>query len=405
MAATAATAPQVLVLVLNAGSSSLKYQVVDPASGRAPVRGIVERIGSGEARLTHADAGGPTTSGLDADDHRAALAAVHDALDGSGIGAGDLAAVGHRVVHGGPRLTRAHVVDDGVLAEIERLARLAPLHNPPAVDGIRSARAAYPAVPQVAAFDTAFFASLPPAAATYAVDRGLLEREEVRRYGAHGISHEYVAGEAARFLGRSPDDASLIVLHLGNGASAAAVRDGRPLETSMGLTPLEGLVMGTRAGDLDPGILLHLMRHAGLDLDALEDLLHHRSGLEGLAGRHDFRDLLGAVDAGDDAARTAYDVYCHRLRKYVGAYLAVLGGADAVVFTAGVGEHVARLRADALAGLSALGISVDPARNGAPATGPRRISPDTSPVAVLVVPTNEELSIARQAVAVLADPL
>jgi len=192
-----------------------------------------------------------------------------------------------------------------------------------------------------------------------------------------------------------------VVLHPGNGASAAAVRAGRPVDTSMGLTPLEGLVMGTRAGDLDPGILLHLMRHAGLDLDALEDLLHHRSGLEGLAGRHDFRDLLAAVDGGDEAARTAYDVYCHRLRKYVGAYLAVLGGADAVVFTAGIGEHVARLRADALAGLSRLGISVDPARNEALATGPRRISPDDSPVAVLVVPTNEELSIARQAVALL----
>lgn len=387
------------VLVLNAGSSSLKYQVVDPASGAAPVHGIVERIGSGSARLTHADASGEGTQDLDADDHRAALAAVHDALERSGIGESDLRAVGHRVVHGGPRLTRAHLVDDAVLAEIEHLARLAPLHNPPAVEGIRSAQAAYPGLPQVAAFDTAFFADLPPTAATYAVDRALLEREEVRRYGAHGISHEYVAAEAARFLGRP--DAALVVLHLGNGASAAAVRAGRPVDTSMGLTPLEGLVMGTRAGDLDPGILLHLMRHAGLDLDALEDLLHHRSGLEGLAGRHDFRDLLAAVDAGDEAARTAYDVYCHRLRKYVGAYLAVLGGADAVVFTAGIGEHVARLRADALGGLTRLGFSVDPARNEAPATGPRRISPDDSPVAVLVVPTNEELSIARQAVALL----
>lgn len=387
------------VLVLNAGSSSLKYQVVDPASGAAPVHGIVERIGSGSARLTHADASGAGTQDLDVDDHRAALAAVHDALERSGIGESDLRAVGHRVVHGGPRLTRAHLVDDAVLTEIEHLARLAPLHNPPAVEGIRSAQAAYPGLPQVAAFDTAFFADLPPAAATYAVDRALLEREEVRRYGAHGISHEYVAAEAARFLGRP--DAALVVLHLGNGASAAAVRAGRPVDTSMGLTPLEGLVMGTRAGDLDPGILLHLMRHAGLDLDALEDLLHHRSGLEGLAGRHDFRDLLAAVDAGDEAARTAYDVYCHRLRKYVGAYLAVLGGADAVVFTAGIGEHVPRLRADALAGLTRLGISVDPARNEASATGPRRISPDDSPVAVLVVPTNEELSIARQAVALL----
>ena len=387
------------VLVLNAGSSSLKYQVVDPASGEAPVHGIVERIGSGSARLTHEDRSGEAVRDLDADDHRAALAAVHDALEKSGVGESDLLAVGHRVVHGGPHLTRAVVVDDDVLAEIEHVARLAPLHNPPAVDGIRSARTAYPDLPQVAAFDTAFFAGLPPAAATYALDRSLAEREQVRRYGAHGISHEYVAAEAARLLDRP--GARLIVLHLGNGASAAAVRGGRPVDTSMGLTPLEGLVMGTRAGDLDPGILLHLMRHAGLGLDDLEDLLHHRSGLEGMAGRHDFRDLLAAVDAGDDAARTAYDVYCHRLRKYVGAYLAVLGGADAVVFTAGIGEHVARLRADALAGLTALGIEVDPARNEAASTAPRLVSPDDSPVAVLVVPTNEELAIARQAVALL----
>jgi acetate kinase len=295
------------------------------------------------------------------------------------------------------------VVDDEVLTEIEHAARLAPLHNPPAVQGIRSARAAYPELPQVAAFDTAFFADLPAPASTYALDRDLAAREEIRRYGAHGISHRYVAAEAARFLGG--DDLRIITLHLGNGASAAAVLGGRPRDTSMGLTPLEGLVMGTRGGDLDPGILLHLLRHAGLDVDGLDDLLEHRSGLQGLAGRHDFRDLLAAVDGGEAAARAAYDVYCHRLRKYVGAYLAVLGGADAVAFTAGIGEHVPRLRADALAGLEPLGIAVDPARNSAPGSGPRRISPDGSPVAVLVVPTNEELAIAREVVAVLGRQL
>jgi acetate kinase len=314
--------------------------------------------------------------------------------------------VGHRVVHGGARLTRPHLVDDDVIAAIEHAARLAPLHNPPAIEGIRSARSAYPSLPQVADFDTGFFADLPPAAATYALPRELAGREEIRRYGAHGISHQHVAGEAARLLGRAGDpDLRLVTLHLGNGASAAAVRGGRPVETSMGLTPLEGLVMGTRAGDLDPGILLHLLRHAGLGVEELDDLLEHRAGLEGLAGCHDFRDLLAAVDAGAEAARRAYDVYCHRLRKYVGAYAAVLGGLDALVFTAGVGEHVARLRADALAGLSGLGIAVDPGRNDAPADGPRRISPDDSPVAVLVVPTDEELAIARATVAVLADDL
>ncbi|NYD40359.1 acetate/propionate family kinase [Nocardioides panaciterrulae] len=387
------------VLVLNAGSSSLKYRVVDPASGAAPVRGLVERLGSGDAQLTHTDADGEHETALDGDDHAAALAAVHDALAASGVEEGSLVAVGHRVVHGGARLTRPHLVDDEVLADIEHAARLAPLHNPPALEGIRSARATYPSLPQVACFDTAFFADLPAAAATYALDRELAGREEIRRYGAHGISHEYVAGEAARLLGRP--DARLITLHLGNGASAAAVRAGRPVETSMGLTPLEGLVMGTRGGDLDPGILLHLLRHARLDADGLDDLLEHRSGLQGLAGCHDFRDLLAAVDAGSVAARTAYDVYCHRLRKYVGAYTAVLGGLDGLVFTAGVGEHVARLRADALAGLQVLGLEVDPARNTAPADGPRPISPDDSPVTVLVVPTDEELAIARATVALI----
>jgi acetate kinase len=390
------------VLVLNAGSSSVKYQVVDPASGTAPVHGLVERIGSGGARITHTGPDGEQERDLDADDHAAALAAVHDLLEEEGVEESRLLAVGHRVVHGGPRLVRAHLVDDEVLAEIERLARLAPLHNPPAVAGLRSARAAYPHLPQVAVFDTAFFAGLPAAAATYALDREVADREEIRRYGAHGISHEYVAREAARFLGRDPAGLATIVLHLGNGASAAAIRGGRPVETSMGLTPLEGLVMGTRAGDLDPGILLHLLRHGDLDLAGLEDLLHHRSGLQGLAGRHDFRDLLAAADGGDEDARTAYDVYCHRLRKYVGAYLAVLGGADALVFTAGIGEHVARLRADSLAGLERLGIELDPARNEAGAAGARPISTDSSAVTVLVVPTNEELSIARQAVALLA---
>ena len=389
------------VLVLNAGSSSLKYQVVDPASGEAPVRGHVERIGSEHAAVTHTGPDGEERRDLAADDHGTALAAMHDLLEGSGVRAADLAAIGHRVVHGGPRLVRAHLVDDTVLAEIDHLARLAPLHNPPAAAGIRSARATYPDLPQVAVFDTAFFADLPPAAATYAIDADLAAREDVRRYGFHGISHEYVAREAARVLGREPGDLAQIVLHLGNGASASAIRGGRPLDTSMGLTPLEGLVMGTRGGDLDPGVLLHLMRHGGVDLDALEDLLHHRSGLEGLAGRHDFRDLTDALDRGDERAHTAYEVYCHRLRKYVGAYLAVLGGADAITFTAGIGEHVPRLRADSLAGLERLGIEVDPARNTADATGARRISTASSPVAVLVVPTNEELSIARQAIALL----
>lgn len=367
--------PDAPVLVLNAGSSTLKYRVVDPVSGRSPAGGVVERL----------DDGG----------HRAALVRMHEDLERQGVRAGDLAAVGHRVVHGGARLVAPTVVDDDVLREIDDLARLAPLHNPPAAAGIRSAREQYPALPQVAVFDTGFFADLPPAAATYAIDHELAAREGIRRYGAHGISHRYVAGAVAAHLGRDLATLDQVVLHLGNGASASAIAGGRPVDTSMGLTPLEGLVMGTRGGDLDPGVLLHLQRHAGLGVDDLEDLLHHRSGLVGISGTSDFRDLEDAVDAGDPRARLAYDVCCHRLRRYVGAYLAVLGGADVLTFTAGVGEHSPRLRWDTLQGLERLGVVLDAARNDAPATGARTISADDSPVTVLVVPTDEELAIAR----------
>jgi acetate kinase len=370
------------VLVLNAGSSSLKYRVLDP-DDRAVVAGTVERVDE---------------TGWDD-----AFSGVASALAEAGVDPGDLLAAGHRVVHGGDRYTEPTLVDGEVERGIEELVALAPLHNPPALAGIRATREAFPGLRQVAVFDTAFFAGLPAEAATYAVDRAVAERTGVRRYGAHGISHQHVAAEAARFLGRPESELALVVLHLGNGASAAAVRGGRPVDTSMGLTPLEGLVMGTRPGDVDAGVLLHLLRH-GFDTDTLEDLLHHRSGLQGLAGVHDFRDLLTAADGGDEPARRAYDVYCHRLRKYVGAYLAVLGGADAVVFTAGVGEHVPRLREDALRGLAALGIEVDPERNAAEADGPRRISARTSQVEVLVVPTDEELAIARQVRERLAGP-
>lgn len=373
-----------LVLVLNAGSSTLKYQVVDPGPGSARVTGLVDRIGSG---------GVP--------DHDAALDRMQEDLRAHDVTAQSLRGIGHRVVHGGPRLTAPELVDEDVLAEVGRASRWAPLHNPPAVAGIRSAETHFPGVPQVVAFDTAFFADLPAAAATYAIDADLTRRESIRRYGAHGISHEYVAGQAAAFLGCPPAELDQIVLHLGNGASAAAISGGRPVDTSMGLTPLEGLVMGTRGGDLDPGLLLHLLRHTDLSVDGLEDLLHHRSGLFGLTGAADFRDLERALDAGEAPAHAAYGLYCHRLRKYVGAYLAVLGGADVLTFTAGVGEHTPRLRADSLAGLERLGIVLDPDRNASSETGPRRISADSSPVEVLVVPTNEELAIARQVAVVL----
>jgi acetate kinase len=297
------------------------------------------------------------------------------------------------------------IVDDAVLQQIRDLSLLAPLHNPANATGIERAMTAFPGIPQVAVFDTAFFRDLPAAAATYAIDRAVAKEQQIRRYGFHGTSHQFVSGLVPGLLGRESAGLKQIVLHLGNGASASAVRGGTAVETSMGLTPLEGLVMGTRSGDVDPGVVFHLLRNGGMDADQVDTLLNRRSGVFGLSGVNDFRDLhkliaSGPSDAADDAA-LALDVYCHRVRKYVGAYHAVLGGADAIVFTAGVGENDAVVRARILQGLELLGISVDPARNAVRSSEPRVISPDGSAVTVLVVPTNEELAIARATVALI----
>jgi acetate kinase len=291
------------------------------------------------------------------------------------------------------------IVDDGVLRELRRLSTLAPLHNPPNVVGIEVAMAQLPDVPHVAVFDTAFFHTLPEAAATYAIDAEVARANRVRRYGFHGTSHEYVSGRTAAFLGRDLADLNQIVLHLGNGASASAIRGGRAIDTSMGMTPLEGLVMGTRSGDLDPGILLYLNRNAGMTVDEIDDLLNRHSGLKGLCGENDFRSVLKMVADGSPDAKLAYDVYVHRLRRYIGAYLVELGGVDVIAFTGGVGENNVDVRRDALAGLGRLGIVVDDTRNESPQRGERRISAEDSAVEVLVIPTDEELAIARKAVA------
>ncbi|HEY5879683.1 MAG TPA: acetate kinase, partial [Nakamurella sp.] len=311
-----------------------------------------------------------------------------------------LFAVGHRVVHGGARFGEPTLVDEKVLAEIKALSVLAPLHNPANATGIEQAMLAFPNVPQVAVFDTAFFRDLPAAAATYAIDRIVAAEHQVRRYGFHGTSHQFVSQQVAHVLGRDLTELRQIVLHLGNGASVSAIDGGRAVETSMGLTPLEGLVMGTRSGDIDPGVVFHLARTAGLSIDEIDTLLNRRSGMLGLAGVSDFRDIDRLIDDGDEDAAVAMSVYCHRVRKYVGAYLAVLGGADVITFTAGVGENAANVRATVLAGLDALGIRVDPERN-AVRGGARVISTDDSPVTVLVVPTNEELAIARATLALV----
>lgn len=371
------------IFVVNSGSSSIKYQLVDLETEQPLLSGLLERVGE---------------PGSDIPNHEAGMREVLARL-GTGH---EIAAVGHRVVHGGSLFTTATLITDEVVEQIEGLGELAPLHNPPNLLGIRAARIALPDVPHVAVFDTAFHHTLPRAAYTYAIDTELAAKYGVRRYGFHGTSHKYVSEQTAVFLDRPLADLKTIVLHLGNGASVCAVDGGVSVETSMGMTPLEGLVMGTRSGDIDPAALIHLHRVAGLDFDQLDELLNRHSGLLGMTGTGDMRDVQAAAGRGEEAAELALAVYRHRLRRYIGAYIAQLRGLDALVFTAGVGENNVLLRRRTLAGLEFLGISVDPDRNELASKEARYISPDGSPVAVLVIPTNEELEIARQVAAAVA---
>ncbi|WP_458042407.1 MULTISPECIES: acetate/propionate family kinase [Bacteria] len=403
------------ILVVNSGSSSFKYQLIDVATEDVLASGLVERIGEdlGSASHTvsaagfgHAREGEPAPTVLEATydrelpipDHTVGFAVMLEAFAQNGPSLSDKppVAVGHRVVHGGARFYEPTLITPLVEINIDELSVLAPLHNPANLQGIRAAKQAFPDIPHVAVFDTAFHQTLAPAAYTYAIDRDLAEAHRVRRYGFHGTSHKFVSEAAAHFVGRDLADLRQIVFHLGNGASVTAIRGGRSVDTSMGLTPLEGLVMGTRSGDLDPAVLIHLARRAGQSIDDLDDLLNRRSGLRGLAGVSDMRDLVARRDAGDSAAALAFDVYIHRVRAYAGAYLAQLGGVDVISFTAGVGENSVAVRAEALATLGFAGVQIDPERNAARSRGIRVISTDSSPVTVLVVPTNEELEIARQ---------
>ncbi|WHU46364.1 acetate kinase [Gordonia sp. L191] len=393
------------VLVLNAGSSSLKYQLVHPDTEVVVAEGIAERIGDHDGSITHEQGGEKTTETLELPDHLAAIRRVRELFASGGIdlASAGLSAVGHRVVHGGRTFYHPTLIDDHVISEISRISSLAPLHNPANLTGIEAAREMLPDVPSVAVFDTAFFHGLPEAAATYAIDRGVAKLHAIRRYGFHGTSHQYVSGQVPPLLGKDPSEVHQIVLHLGNGASASAIRGGDPIDTSMGMTPLEGLVMGTRSGDIDPGVVLHLHRVVKLDADQIDALLNKNSGLKGLCGDNDFRSVTERIERGDEAAKLAYDVYIHRLRRYIGSYMIDLGRVDAITFTAGVGENAAGVRADALAGLENYGIVIDPDRNAERSRTARRISTDDSAVAVLVVPTNEELAIARQAAEVVGE--
>lgn len=400
------------VLVLNSGSSSLKYQLLelhddgDAHGAAAPemlAKGSVERIGERESRSTHEVGDDEKRDDAPVADHADALRAVIDVLDGRALLDG-LGGIGHRVVHGGERFDAPTVIDDDVIATVRELTPLAPLHNPANATGMEVARELRPDVPQVAVFDTSFHRTMPPSAYRYAVPGSWYDDHGVRRYGMHGTSHAYVARRACEVLDADPARTNLITAHLGNGASITAVEAGRCVDTSMGLSPLEGLVMGTRSGDLDPTVPFHIMRSSGMSADEVEGALNTRSGLRGLADENDVRVISQRADDGDEPARLALEVMYHRLRKYIGAYTAVLGRVDVLVFTAGIGEHSPRVRAGACAGLEGLGIVLDEARNADPPAsehpdGVARISRDDSAVTVLVVPTNEELEIATQTVA------
>ena len=391
------------ILLLNCGSSSIKYQVIDADSEGVVATGIIERIGEESGTLDH-KVGGETVHHVDRGfpNHARALSYLVRVFDEHGPSLSTIKAVGHRTVHGGEAFRATVVIDDGVLEKLRELSPLAPLHNPPGIAGIEAAREALPDVPHVAIFDTAFFATLPPEAYTYAIDTELAKAHGVRKYGFHGTSHSYVSRKVAEVLGKDYSELNQIVCHLGNGASISAIRGGVAVDTSMGLTPLAGLVMGTRSGDVDPGMHAFLGRTLGLDLAGVDNLLNKKSGMLGLCGVTDFRDIGELIEADDEGATLAMDVYVHRLVSYIGSYLAVLGRVDVLTFTAGVGENDSQVRARVLERLEPLGFQLDAEANDTRSKDPRVISRPGSPVTVMVVPTNEELAMARETKAAIA---
>ena len=395
------------VLVINSGSSSIKFQIVDPTSDASAdpfVSGLVEQIGEPQGRITIKYEGQKFVVQKAVPTHADGLQETFKLLDAKGIGPTqlDIVAAGHRVVHGGMVFSEPELILDPVVDMIRDLIPLAPLHNPANIDGIEVARALLPNIPHVAVFDTGFFRDLPPAAALYAINAEVAERNLIRRYGFHGTSHEFVSSQVPELIGRDPNHTRQIVLHLGNGASASAVANGHPIDTSMGLTPLAGLAMGTRSGDIDPGIIFHLVRQGGMSIDEIDNLLNRQSGVKGLSGVNDFRELRAMIEEENENAWLAYMVYLNQLRRFIGSYMIALGRVDAITFTAGVGENDQHVRMDALDNLKMYGIEVDPEKNALPNDGPRIISTDDSKVKVLVVPTNEELAIAQKAAAVAA---
>ncbi len=393
------------ILVINCGSSSLKYQLIDSETENVLAKGLCERIGI-DGALTHQPAGKDKIKSTPAmPNHKVAIQLVIDQLTDAENGVvkslDEISAVGHRVVHGGEKFTSSCVITEDVIKEIEACNVFAPLHNPAALIGINACKELMPGLPMVAVFDTAFHQTMPPKAYLYAIPHEYYEKYGVRRYGFHGTSHQYVAGKAAQMLGKAPEDLKLIICHLGNGASVSAVNGGKCVDTSMGLTPLEGLVMGTRSGDLDPAILEFIAEKENLSLSEVMDVLNKKSGVMGLSGvSSDFRDVKAAAEAGNETAAHALEVHRYRVAKYIGAYAAAMNGVDAIAFTAGLGENDDESRAVIAEYLGYLGAYIDPERNDVHGED-AIISTDDSKVALLCVPTNEELMIARDTAALV----
>ena len=392
-------AGEMKVLVINAGSSSIKYQLYRMPDANILARGVVERIGEDVSRLSHCYDGQTHTLEVRVEDHETGMELILNTLVSKDIGViesiSEIGAVGHRVVHGGEEFSGSVVIDEKVIASIEKFADLAPLHNPPNLTGIRAAGSHLPKAKQVACFDTAFHTTIPKVAYMYALPYEIYEKYRVRRYGFHGTSHRYVARRAAELMGKDKYDVNLITCHLGNGCSITAVKNGISIDTSMGLTPLEGLVMGTRSGDFDPAILFYLAGK-GFTVKQLDTLCNKESGLLGISGiSNDMRNLAQLADEGDKRARLAIDIFCYRIRKYIGTYTAVLGQLDAVIFTGGIGENAAEVRAKICSELELIGIEIDADKNKNTCGKQGRISTDKSRVKVFVIPTDEEAAIAK----------
>ena len=395
------------VLVINCGSSSLKYQLIDSRSEEVLAAGLCERIGI-DGRMTHTPSSGNTVVKNDPlPDHGAAIQSVLSALTDGEHGVisslGEIGAVGHRLVHGGEKFAASVIINDEVIAEVEACNDLAPLHNPANLIGVRACRQIMPDVPMVGVFDTAFHQTMPPKAYLYGIPHQYYQEHKVRRYGFHGTSHNYVSQRVHHLAELDPDNSRVIVCHLGNGASVTAVKNGKSVDTSMGLTPLEGLIMGTRSGDLDPGVIEYIAKKEHLTLEEVLKVLNKESGVLGLSGvSSDFRDLTEAMEQGNEQAAVAVEAFCYRVAKHIGAYTAALNGVDAIVFTAGIGENAAHIRSMICDYLGFLGITIDEEKNAVRGKETEISTPD-SKVSVFVIPTNEELAIARETAALLGE--